>query len=110
MVNCAATSGGGAADYRQLYVVGNLNLVDWLRTAPPRKHVFTSSTSVYGQNDGSLVDETAPTEPPNETSRVLVETERVWLETARRHNFPAMVLRVAVAMGRARGCGVARPR
>src|SRR5262245_24236595 len=58
VVNCAATSGGAAEDYRQLYVVGNSNLVDWLSGVPPRKYLWTSSTSVYGQDDGSLVTET----------------------------------------------------
>src|SRR5438093_3001527 len=75
VVNCAATSGGTAEDYRQLYVTGNRNLVEWLRAAPPRRYVYTSSTSVYGQNDGSLVVETDPVAPVAETALALVETE-----------------------------------
>jgi nucleoside-diphosphate-sugar epimerase len=48
-----------------------------------KKFVYTSSTSVYGQNDGSLVKETSPTEPEAETAQILVETERVLLAAAR---------------------------
>src|SRR5207245_1157057 len=88
VVNCAATSGGDAAAYRQLYVAGNFNLVDWLRAAPPRKFVFTSSTSVYGQNDGSLVVETDPVAPEAETARALVEAENVLFAAWERLNFP----------------------
>ena len=45
----------------------------WLLPAPPKKLVYTSSTSVYGQTDGSLVTEASPVEPASETGRVLVE-------------------------------------
>src|SRR6266496_1189733 len=69
VVNCSATAGGGAEDYRQLYLQGTRNLVAWLlsgsagilpascenagtatrrqETGAPRKFVYTSSTSIY---------------------------------------------------------------
>ena len=37
--------------------------------------VFTSSTSVYHQTDGSVVTEESPTEPVRETGQVLLEAE-----------------------------------
>ena len=51
---------------------------------PPRlkKFVYTSSTSVYGQTDGSLVKEDAPTVPSSPTSAILVETEQLLLAAA----------------------------
>jgi len=103
VVNCAATSGGGAEDYRQLYAVGNFNLVDRLRDQPPRKYVFTSSTSVYGQNDGSLVTETDPVAPVAETAQVLVETENHLLASFEKWNFPIVILRLAGIYGPGRG-------
>ena len=63
VVNCAASGGGDADAYRQLYLQGTRNLIEWLAPVPPKKFVYTSSTSVYGQNDGSLVKESSPTEP-----------------------------------------------
>ena len=83
VVNCVSASGGGAAEYRAVYLQGTRNLIEWLGAAPPRKFVYTSSTSVYGQNDGSLVKENSPTEPASETGKILVETERVLLAAAR---------------------------
>ena len=83
VVNCVSASGGGADEYREVYLQGTRNLIEWLGAAPPKKFVYTSSTSVYGQNDGSLVKETSPTEPAVETGKILVETERVLLEAAR---------------------------
>ena len=103
VVNCVSSSYGGAEEYRRVYLQGARNLLARLAQTPPAKCVYTSSSSVYGQNDGSLVDETAPTKPPNETSRVLVETERVFLAAAREWNFPAVVLRVAGIYGPGRG-------
>ena len=38
---------------------------------------FTSSTSVYGQTDGSVVTEESETSPDRETSRILVEAEKL---------------------------------
>lgn len=104
VVNCVASGGGGVDEYRQLYLEGMRNLIAWL--APTDKMprlVYTSSTGVYGQNDGSLVDETSPTEPATETARVLVETEKLLLAAGREQNFPAMILRAAGIYGPERG-------
>ena len=102
VVNCTASGGGGAAEYRQIYHEGNRHLLDWLASAPPLKYVYTSSTSVYGQNDGSVVTEHSPVTPEAETAQVLVETENLLLAAARQ-GFPAVILRVAGIYGPARG-------
>jgi hypothetical protein len=83
VVNCVSASGGGVAEYREVYLRGMRNLIEWLAATPLKKFVYTSSTSVYGQTDGSLVKESSPTEPAAETAKILVETERVLLEAAR---------------------------
>ena len=103
VVNCAATSGGTAEDYRRTYLLGTRNLVEWLSSSPPRRYVYTSSTSVYGQNDGSLVTETDPVAPPTETGRILVETENLLLNAAMTFQFPAVILRLAGIYGPDRG-------
>ena len=87
VVNCVASGGGGADDYRKIYLEGNRNLISWLADSPPQKFVYTSSTSVYGQNDGSLVTESSPAEPAADTAKVLVETEKLLLGGARIRNF-----------------------
>jgi nucleoside-diphosphate-sugar epimerase len=103
VVNCVSSTGGGAEEYRRVYLQGTRNLIEWLASAPPQKFVYTSSTSVYGQTDGSLVKESSPTEPLAETARVLVETEKVLLGAAREKKFPAVILRVAGIYGPDRG-------
>ena len=103
VVNCAASGGGGVEDYRRLYLEGTGNLIAWLGDSPPRKYVYTSSTSVYGQDDGSLVTESDPATPPTETGRILVETENLLRTAATENNFPAVILRVAGIYGPDRG-------
>jgi nucleoside-diphosphate-sugar epimerase len=74
VVHCASSRGGGVESYRQIYLNGARNLLDRFE-----KMLFTSSTSVYGQHDGSWVTEESETKPPRETGRVLLETEKLVL-------------------------------
>jgi nucleoside-diphosphate-sugar epimerase len=109
VVNCVA-AGGDAENYREVYFNGTKNLIEWLAPNPPKKFVYTSSTSVYAQNDGSQVKESSPTEPTAETSKILVETEKILLEASHgsrglspHQKFPAVILRVAGIYGPDRG-------
>jgi nucleoside-diphosphate-sugar epimerase len=103
VVNCTASGGGTADDYREIYLEGNASLVAWLADSPVKKFIFTSSTSVYGQNDGSIVTEISPAEPDAATSKVLVGTEKFLLEAVAQRKFPAVILRVAGIYGPGRG-------
>ena len=102
VVNCVA-AGGDVENYREVYFNGTINLFEWLAPNPPKKFVYTSSTSVYAQNDGSQVKESSPTEPAAETSKILVETEKVLLHAAAQNKFPAVILRVVGIYGPDRG-------
>lgn len=103
IVNTVSSNKGGIDDYQKIYLGGTRHLIDWLASAPPKKFVYTSSTSVYGQTDGSQVKESSPTEPASETGRVLVATEKLLLDALRDQKFPAVILRVAGIYGPERG-------
>ena len=77
VVHCASSRGGGLEAYRQIYLNGARNLLDRFFGI---KMLFTSSTSVYAQGDGSWVTEESETKPASETGRVLLETEKVVLD------------------------------
>src|SRR5437762_8946459 len=77
VIHCASSRGGDAEAYRQIYLEGARNL---LNNFPPAKMLFTSSTSVYAQRDGSWVTEESETKPLRETSRILLEVEKLILE------------------------------
>jgi nucleoside-diphosphate-sugar epimerase len=82
---------------REVYVGGLANVLDQLATAGrlPERFLYVSSTSVYSQTDGSWVDETSPTEPTEESGRVVLEAEQML-----REKLPAaIVLRFAGIYG-----------
>jgi nucleoside-diphosphate-sugar epimerase len=88
---CPATRGGDAADYRRTYVEG-MRLT--LRQMPAGARFFyTSSTSVYAQDDGAWVDETSPTAPAAATGQILLEAEQLAI------NSGGTVLRLAAIYG-----------
>lgn len=77
VIHCASSGRGGAEVYRSVYLEGARNLAEALQ---PRKLLFTSSTSVYAQTDGSIVDEESAAEPDRETGRILCQAEELILE------------------------------
>ncbi len=99
VINCVSSSRGGVEVYRAVFLDGSRNLIEWMKANPPGRVIFTSSTSVYGQVDGSLVDEESETNPAGETGRILVETERLWHDSG----LPVTVLRIAGIYGPDRG-------
>jgi nucleoside-diphosphate-sugar epimerase len=111
VVHCVASRGGNVEDYRRIYLQGTRHVLEWLAPAsaeaPTRqalkKFVYTSSTSVYGQTDGSQVKETSPTGPVTETAKVLLDTEQVLRDVFQQKQFPAVILRVAGIYGPERG-------
>jgi nucleoside-diphosphate-sugar epimerase len=103
IVNTTSSSKGGAAEYQQVYFEGTRNILAWLAASPPKKYVYTGSSSVYGQTDGSHVKESSLAEPGTDTGRILAATEKLLLDAARDQKFPAVLLRVAGIYGPGRG-------
>ena len=76
IILCASSGGGDADTYRQIYLNGARKLLDRFDGS---RMLFTSSTSVYAQCDGSWVTEESQTKPARETGRILLETEELVL-------------------------------
>jgi nucleoside-diphosphate-sugar epimerase len=76
VVHCASSRGGDAGIYRRIYLDGSRNLLDRFVGSTI---LFTSSTSVYAQNDGSWVTEESETKPVRDTGQILLETENLVL-------------------------------
>jgi nucleoside-diphosphate-sugar epimerase len=72
VIHCASTRGGDAELYRRVYLQGARNLMNRFVGSTI---LFTSSTSVYAQADGSWVTEASETNPTQETGRILLEAE-----------------------------------
>ena len=87
VVHCASS---GADSYRHVYRDGAANLAACF---PSARLIFTSSTSVYPQRDGSSVTEDSPAEPASENAQILRQAEKIILD----HD--GIVLRVAGIYG-----------
>ena len=75
VVNCVSSAGGGLAGYQKSYVDGQRSILEWAKSQSIRSYVYTSSTSVYPQDDGLLIDESADTSGAPATGQLLVESE-----------------------------------
>ena len=76
VLQCASSGGGGPEGYRRVYLAGARNLI---QVFPAATLVFTSSTSVYAQKEGEMVDEASRAQPAHETGRILREAEALVL-------------------------------
>ncbi len=77
VVACVSAAGDGPGPYRAAYVDAPRTILDALaRSGRPATLVYTGSTGVFGQRDGSDVDETTPPAPASPAAEVLVEAER----------------------------------
>lgn len=100
LVHCASSGKSGDMQrYRELYLAGIKNLCHAFPSARP---CFVSSTSVYGQKDGSLVTEDSETQPPKASGEVLLEAEEVALE------FGGIATRLAGIYGPRRAISIKR--
>jgi nucleoside-diphosphate-sugar epimerase len=77
LIHCASSRGGDAEAYREIYLNGARHLLETFHNA---RILFTSSTSVYAQRDRSWVTEESDTKPLRETSRILLDVEKLMLE------------------------------
>src|SRR5205814_2894727 len=87
VVHCASS---GADSYVHVYRDGVANLATCF---PGARIIFTSSTSVYPQRDGSFVTEESAAEPDSENAQILRQAEKIVLDNN------GIVLRVAGIYG-----------
>ena len=77
VVNCVSASAPGIEGYRQSYVAGQKSILVWAQTGqiPVGTLIYTSSTSVYPQGDGAVVDELADSGGGTPTGAIIRESE-----------------------------------
>ncbi|MEK1939952.1 MAG: SDR family oxidoreductase [Pseudomonas sp.] len=97
LVYAAAATEHDEAGYRRAYVDGLVNTLAWLKQhgQTPKRVIFVSSSGVYAQDGGVWVDEQSPAEPQRFSGRILLEAERVALDSG----FPATVVRLTGIYG-----------
>ena len=85
--------------YWRVNVTGSLNLLEAMGRAGAELLVFSSSAAVYGQPDGEVIEETAPTEPVNPYGQTKLVFERALADFAAAGRIRYMALRYFNAAG-----------
>ena len=75
LIYCTAANGRSEEAYQQAYVEGFANILAALPN-PPKYTFFTSSTSVYGQQNHEWVNENSPLEPSTLSGKIMVAAEQ----------------------------------
>ena len=81
VIYCLTPSSYDEQGYRDAYVNGLSNLLGALGKQQLKRLFFISSTSVYSQNDDSMVDESSPTSPSRVTGQQILAGEQVALDS-----------------------------
>ena len=83
VVYSAAATEHDEAGYQAAYVDGLKNTLSWLEQhgQRPKRLLFVSSSGVYAQKDGEWVDETSPALSTNYSGRIILDAERVALDS-----------------------------
>ena len=99
VVACLAPGARGAKAYERTYVDAVGTLLDVYSRRELNRFVYTSSTGVFGQTDGSEITERSAVVPVGDTARVLVRAEEQVLGRARTQGYPACVVRLSGLYG-----------
>ncbi|AZE02029.1 NAD-dependent epimerase/dehydratase family protein [Pseudomonas chlororaphis] len=93
----AAATEHDEAGYRAAYVEGLTHVLGWLKQngQSPKRLLFVSSSSVYGQKDGEWIDETSPAQAGGYSGRLMLEAEQVALQSG----IPASLVRLTGIYG-----------
>ncbi|QQZ41996.1 SDR family oxidoreductase [Pseudomonas sp. SK3(2021)] len=97
LVYSAAATEHDEAGYRAAYVEGLTHVLGWLKQSgqAPKRLLFVSSSSVYGQKDGEWIDETSPAQADSYSGRLMLEAEQVALQSG----MPASLVRLTGIYG-----------
>ena len=93
-----AARGGSDDAYRRAYLQANATLLRTARRPGLKALVYSGSTGIFAQRDGSDVDETSPPAPEAGTSAVLAEAERLLLDAAG-ERLPVRIVRLSGLYG-----------
>lgn len=110
VVACPSASGDSPDAYRSAYVDVNQTLLGYARERSLRAYVYTGSTGVFGQSDGSEVNETTPPQPSGPSAEVLAQAERLVLSAHATVAVPAAVVRLSGLYGPGRTGTIERVR
>ncbi len=101
VVNLVGASNPSVEGYRESYITGMNSIVGWMENAQVKAKnlVFSSSSSVYPQTDGSLVDEESDTKGASARGEILLDAENICLHSSKDQIWRSSVVRFSGLYG-----------
>jgi len=101
VVNTVGAASPTVEGYEQSYLHGMQSILGWIEKGgkPLQSLIFTSSSSVYPQTDGSLVKENSSTNGVSARGQILLAAERECLSGVPQFSFPRKVIRFSGLYG-----------
>lgn len=93
-----AAQGDGEDAYRKAYLTANRTLLEAARARSIQAFVYSGSTGLFGQTDGSDVVEVTPPQPTTPTGIILWEAEKAILAAANQ-GLPTRIVRLSGLYG-----------
>ena len=100
-VNCVGAAAPSIEGYRASYLEGMNSINGWLKQTNQslQNLIFTSSSSVYPQTDGQLVDEGSSTTGVSARGQILLDAEQVCLQVPQTYTSRRSVVRFSGLYG-----------
>lgn len=95
----AAPNARTEAEYRQVYLSGLQNVVQYADNPDLERVIFISSSAVYGEHADEWVTEETPVNPAHFNGRVLVEAENWLADFGKAHGLTTLSLRLSGIYG-----------
>ena len=85
--------------YYDVNVTGTINLLKSLIKDLPKKFIFISSVSVYGLNQGELINENFPTLATDPYGKSKIDAEKIIIDWCKKNNVIYTILRLPLIVG-----------
>jgi len=103
VVNCVSAGERGNPDrYRKIYVEGAKNLIHWAKNCDVSTLIYTGSSTVYGDRDGTWVDETSKPAADTTSAEILLEAEELYRQAHRSGDLSTVICRLTGIYGTGR--------
>ncbi|MFB6355585.1 MAG: NAD-dependent epimerase/dehydratase family protein [bacterium] len=100
VVNCVSSGDrGNTKRYRDVYLEGGRNVINWCVNNDVPKLIYTGSSSVYGDSGGDWVNEETPTATDRSHVEILTQAEQEYYSAHHQYEIDAIVCRLTGIYG-----------
>ncbi len=99
VINCVSSATNTIQGYKKSYIDGQNSIAEWISNGHIDKCIYTSSTSVYPQNEGEIITENSPTNYAIGTGEIILESEKILSNLDKKYLNTLYILRLSGIYG-----------